>query len=98
MFEALIQANGGKSGMAHVAFAIPLLLVICNAIPLLAHAIHDNNSQCISATPRLTFHTNVGDSFLQLISDDLIQLPSSLYKENGAYTTPFVLSVSIEDP
>ena len=47
--------KGGRSGMAGVAFAIPLILLICNAIPLLAHAIQDNiNGECISAPPRLT--------------------------------------------
>ena len=32
--------KGGRSGVAGVAFAIPLFLFVCNAIPLLAYVIH----------------------------------------------------------
>ena len=49
-------SKGGRSGMAGMAFAIPLFLFVCIAIPLLAITLYKYNIISMpSATPRLTF-------------------------------------------
>ena len=53
MSVAKTTYKGGRSGVAGVAFAIPLFLFVCNAIPLYRYAFKPY------PTPRLTFQYTI---------------------------------------